>query len=516
MFKSFKFYLFPILSGIFVGTSYIPCPPWALAFCYVPVWLFAIRTASNWKQIFWAGWWTQFLLSMIGFHWIASTAHDFGYLPWAVSILILFVFSAFMHLYIPLGMVIAYWIARKFNLKSGAMLLLFACFIVVGEMYWPSIFQWNIGYPLLWARFPLFQWADTIGFQGLSLLVYLFNAWLTWLVLRNNKSLSIKSAVVVALVLVALVWTGIKKGEAWKTTDAELKILLVQANIGNNEKRTIEKRVRSGHSIVESFFGLTEDGLAANPDTQLVIWPETAYPYIMDSLQKNRHQNLKAFIQKINVPLFTGAFSADPDTSTRGNIYNSVFLFDGNGEVLGKPYRKTKLLAFGEKIPLVEYFPFLAKINPAGNGSFGEGEGPMIMDLHGVHIGPQICYESLYPAFSTELSHKGTHIIINVSNDSWFGPTFEPHQHLFMTAGRSVEVRRPLIRSTNTGVSSVVLADGTVLEQSPLDAVWVRPYTVPYQKNPTLTFFAQYGAWFWVLILGMIGIIILCGKKRNA
>lgn len=513
MFKHLKFYQLPILSGILIGTSYIPLPPWALAFFYVPVWLFVVQQDKTWKQVFWAGWWSQFLLSLIGFHWIASTAHDFGYLPWVVSVLILLIFAGFMHLYIPLSMVISWKLAQSFKLKTSALIFLFPAFLTLGEMYWPNIFQWNMGYPLFWIKLPIYQWADVIGFQGLSFGVYLFNAWVTWLIVKKDKSLALKTSVAVLGLLIALTVAGKSRGEHWKTTDAELKALMIQANIGNNEKRSQEKKARSGNSVVEDFFDLTESGLAENPDTQLIIWPETAYPYIMDRVSGARNRNLSYFIQKIHTPLFTGAFSADPDKPGR-NIYNSVFLFDANGEMMGPPYRKTKLLIFGEKLPFVDTFPILAKLNPGGGAGFGMGGGPMIMNMGDLHIGPQICYESLYPDFSAMLADLGAHVIINVSNDSWFGQTFEPHQHMFMTFARAIEVRRPLLRSTNTGISGAVLADGTVLEQSPLGKVWTHQYTIPYLKNAPFTFYAKYGDWLWVLVVISILSALVAGKKR--
>jgi apolipoprotein N-acyltransferase len=106
----FKRYSLPLFSGILIGTSYIPFPPWALAFCYAPLWLWTLRGMSSeapsralgWK-VFRGGWIAQFILSLIGFHWIAYVSHEFGFMPWAAAVPVLFAFAALMNLYVPVS-----------------------------------------------------------------------------------------------------------------------------------------------------------------------------------------------------------------------------------------------------------------------------------------------------------------------------------------------------------------------------------------------------------------------------
>ena len=116
----------------------------------------------------------------------------------------------------------------------------------------------------------------------------------------------------------------------------------------------------------------------------------------------------------------------------------------------------------------------------------------MLLQLNDYKIGPQVCYESLFPDFSKGLSDIGAQFIVNATNDSWYGTWQEPYQHLYMTLARAVEFRRPVVRVTNTGISTVALASGKVLQQSPLDREWSGLYTVPYQKNPASTFYQRH------------------------
>jgi apolipoprotein N-acyltransferase len=130
-----------------------------------------------------------------------------------------------------------------------------------------------------------------------------------------------------------------------------------------------------------------------------------------------------------------------------------------------------------------------------------------------VKIGAQICYESLDPAFSSSLSKKGADILVNVTNDSWFGKYFEPDQHLYMTLARALETRRPLVRATNTGISSAILADGTVLEKSPLFERWAGNYVIKFKENAPQTFYSEFGAFLSPLIFVILLGLLLLGRN---
>ncbi len=505
-----------ILSGILVGTSYIPFPPWALIFCYTPLWIYVTEESSSVKKSFWAGWVTQFILTLIGFHWIAYTAHEFGQLPWAVSYLALLLFCAFMHLYIPVAVAAATWLRLRFKLSGGQTLFTIALLHALLERTWPVIFEWHLGYTLIWSKIPIYHLADLVGFHGLSTVVLLFNAWMGYVWLKQSfvkKALSHLS--LLALTFAALVGWGFWHGKTWNKFDGETKATVVQANIGNLEKIYAEQGRAYQEVITRKFLDLSFAAMQKYPQTDILIWPETAFPDYLDQhlLDRKHAQILISGLQPLGRPLITGAYSKDPkadekqDTST----YNALFLVDQLGNNLDKPYRKTELLAFGEYLPLSEQFPFLLKLLPFVS-NFGRGHGPEVMKWETpqgvIKWGGQICYEGLYPSFTRGLAEKGADILVNVTNDSWFGKTFEPQQHLYMTLARAIEVRRPLVRSTNTGVSTAVLANGDVLQKSPLHEEWSGQFVIKYLKNAPLTFFVQWGHWDWIVIILVLGAVI--------
>src|SRR3954471_24806163 len=94
-------YLLAIVAGLLVGTSYIPFPPWAIFFCFIPLWIAWLR-APTWTQVFWTGWLAQFVLTLLGFNWVSYTVHEFGHLPWVGAIAVLFGFASICTLSIPL------------------------------------------------------------------------------------------------------------------------------------------------------------------------------------------------------------------------------------------------------------------------------------------------------------------------------------------------------------------------------------------------------------------------------
>lgn len=516
-FRSLLFY--STLSGILVGTSYIPFPPWALLFCYTPLWLSVTADNTSVKKAFWSGWVTQFTLSLIGFHWIGYTAHEFGQMPWVVSILALLLFCAFMHLYIPAATALAVWLRRKFSLSAGATLFTIALLHALLERVWPVIFDWHLGYTLLWAKIPAYHLADLIGFQGLSSLILILNAWIAFIWLQQNHLKKFFAHLASLVILCALIILGgAEHGKEWNHFDGQVRATVIQGNIGNFEKVVAQQGRGYQEFIVHRFTTLSQEAFIKFPDTDIFVWPETAFPdYLDQHLLGRKHTNiLAAAMGPLGRPILTGAYAKDPQTDVKldQSTYNALFLVDAQGNNLDKPYHKTELLAFGEYLPFSETFPVLLKLLPFVS-NFGRGRGPDVMtwQFHGeaLHWGGQICYEGLNAAFSRGLAEKGADILVNVTNDSWFGQPSEPRQHLYMTLARAIEVRRPLLRSTNTGISTAILANGEVQQKSPLHEEWSGEFTVKYLKNAPTTFYVSLGHWDWVVLSFLLLLILITG-----
>lgn len=510
-------YRLPILSGILIGTSYIPSYPLAVFWSFVPLWLYWMKNFQP-RKVFLAGWITQFLLTLIGFHWVAYTAHEFGHLPWPLSVIVLLAFCCFANLHVPLAGWLWSLARNRWGMKNLQASFLLASLTVLGEIFFPMIFPWHHGYVWLWAGWQGFQFADLIGMQGLSAVCIFSNVFFLWLWTEKKAwRPRVLGAAGFLIVFLAFNFLGGKYGRRWSETDRETRFLAVQANIGNLMKYFAQQGSSGAtKTISETYFQLTGRAVEREGPADFILWPETAYPeYLSPDFYRHRYNiRLREFVRSLGIPLITGGYRHDMKD---GKTYNSIFFVESTGNILQPPYSKTILLAFGEYFPGAQYFPFLKEVVPAIS-DFARGTGPRAFEFYGLRFGPQICYEGLYPDFSRQLADNGAEIFINVTNDSWFGRYFEPYQHLYMTLGRAIEFRRPLVRTTNTGYTTAILADGTVLERSPLHEEWVKNFTIRHKTNPPQTFFSRYGArldYFFVVLTAAILLWIIRDHKRT-
>lgn len=532
----------PILAGILIGTSYIPFPPWASLFCFVPLWRawqLQANKQAQYKKIFLTGWIAQFTLTLIGFNWITLTVHEFGHMPWPVAIIVLLFFCGVANLDIPLTGILWLFLHRRFHLTRKTSLVVMALLTALLESWVPTLFPWNYGYPWLWVQFPIAQLAEWVGFQGLSSLIILGNLgffffWESWISEKTpsgprTRRKALQILLVTMGVFIALNLCGAYLKMRLPQNNGQFIAQITQANIGNLEKEYAERGWGFRQSIFSRYANLARESISQTPsdsshqdtnnNTDFMVWPETAYPYELDQRSWSdvathyppAAQNLLQLTGELNTPLITGGYGFSPKD---GKVTNTFFIVEKDGRIQPHPYYKTILLAFGEYIPGADFYPKVKDWIPAGD--FSHGPGPQVQTLflksgHELKIGPQICYESLFPGFSRQLANQGAEVLINLTNDSWYGTWQEPFQHLYMTLGRAVEYRRPLVRSTNTGISTVVLATGEVLQKSPLAKEWTGIFAVPYRVNPPATLYQLY-PWLTETLLVVI-LLLLIGRS---
>lgn len=523
-------WVLPIISGLMVGTSYIPFPPWALLFAYVPLFI-SLNGASNWKEIFKRAWITQFVFSLIGFHWVAHTIVEYGHLPTIVGFIFLFLFCALIHLHIVLGALLWYFIKTKVKLTPTGNWMVLALSMAAVEVSYPMLFPWHLGYTWLYGNFPAFQLARYVGFEGLSLITWILNAlafhgfqhlsvespsnWLTdW---RNRKNFGpLLQAFAIFLILNILGFTSARLLSLQTKSDigrsggpaASLKALVIQANIGNYEKYLAERVTDARGPIMDTYERLTREALIRHPDADMVIWPETAFPDNLDPqyLYGVYQSRFLSLVRESHRDFIVGSYSANPMTR---RTYNGIFHFTPTGQ-LKEVYRKRVLLAFGEYMPFGELIPKLKEWFPEVS-DFERGTETNLLQTERASFGPLICYEGLFPPLSAEAADRGADILLNLTNDSWYGDIFEPQQHMYMTLARAIEFGRTIIRSTNTGITTVAHPNGFIDEMGPQDHEWYHLYEIPLpaidSPRTAFTYISPFIRWiFWVLLAAIIGV----------
>lgn len=511
-----KRWLLPVLSGILIGTSYIPFPPWASLFCFVPLWLFWNQQTCL-RDVLLGGLLTAFVFTLIGFNWVAHLLHEFAHLDWPIAVIGLLFYALIAHLYVPLAGILWFTGQRKFEWSKRLSLGLMAIITVLCEAYSFTLFDWNFGYSWYGANLPIYQWAEFIGFSGLSAATLLCNIplYVAWQKRKQNSGKVLMAVVISGFII--LNFSGLWLQARLPKPDASFTTLLVQASTENAEKMAAELGKGYSQEILNRYTALTDDALNNHKDKKIdfVLWPETAFPALLGNQFKLNKLPiaLAAFLHERQLPLITGAYSVEEQTRL---ITNSLFVLNQDGEIVPPHYSKTILLAFGEYIPGEQFFPQIRSWLPE-TGHFARGKGPThLLNWNGYKMGAQICYESLFPGFTRSLAQLGAQFIVNVTNDSWYGNWQEPYQHMYMTLARGIEFRRPVLRVTNTGISTVSLASGEILERSPVHKPWAGIYDVLYLKNPPATFYQN---WFWLvpgLLWGALILLLAAGIKPSA
>ncbi len=206
---------------------------------------------------------------------------------------------------------------------------------------------------------------------------------------------------------------------------------------------------------------MTAEARAAG--AKAVIWPETAAPFFY-GWEGELSRRVDGIAAWTGIPLIFGAPWYDP--AGGGKFYNSVFHVDGKGVLAGR-YDKRRLVPFGEYIPLRKALFFVQKLT-VGAEDFSSGTAPSMFVVEGARVSASICYEAIFPGILRDAVRQGATVLVNVTNDAWFGDTVAPHQHLAMARMRCVELRRPMLRAANSGISAFIDSGGGIVASAAL------------------------------------------------
>jgi apolipoprotein N-acyltransferase len=390
----------------------------------------------------------------LGFFWILETIQKFGGFPlWAAAA----IFALFVAIS-SLQNAVYFFVFKNLPAFLDRTSSRAALAWITSEVLSIRIFPWYIGHTQL--GFSWFaQSADLASVLGLSFLMVWFCEAVFRSAIRREGTRRLIPALLVSLL--ALLYGKLRWDEFAYPLGTPLDVTLVQANVTTENKANLhffaENRAR--------YQSLTE---RLPPGPELVIWPESVIQdFIPEGVARaERDARVPRFKGK---HLLTGALTF----RSRREFFNSALAVFHDGTV-PTPYHKQILMPFGEYMPLSSLFPSLLDLNPAA-GNFSAGTEIAVVEYPELlpstprpfKVAPLICYEDVVPSLSRDAVRKGAELIVNLTNDAWFGDTIAPYQHHLIASFRAIETRRFLLRSTNSGLTAIVSPRGVTLESLP-------------------------------------------------
>lgn len=432
-------------------------PPAALL---LPAGLAAIglQSKTGWQALR-LGWLAGGLACSAALYWVAIPVHEFGPLPWALALPCPLLLGFYIGLYAGVFSWAMHVAGRRLPWFSQGLFGGVVWALLEGLRGW--LFT---GFPWLSLGSAFAPWPEAIqaaafvGVYGLSLVAAACAVWLTRAVTEGSDTL--KPLLAATLVLAGLAFWGMHQVDApLAESGPPARVGIVQGNID----QSLKWEPRFQNATVRRYVRLSSrEAVLHDPD--LLVWPETALPFYFQEAGEFS-QAVRRFADEEDTALLLGSPGyARGDAPGSYSLYNRAFLVGDQGEVRGY-YDKERLVPFGEYVPLGEYLTFLSKLTE-GVGDFEPGADTAPLQTGNLALGVLICYESIFPDLAQKRVEQGANVLVNISNDAWFGRSAGPWQHLHLSLLRAVEQGRYLVRATNTGISVFADPRGRVLVQS--------------------------------------------------
>jgi len=468
---------------------------------FVPL-FWALHHAETLRRAVFYGWLMGFVAHLIGFHWLVYTISAFGGFPYPVSVVVFVIYAALQ----AVQMAIFALLVR--TVGFGPLQIFPALFWIPLEFLFPLLFPWYVANSQVFFSW-FIQTADLVGPYGASFIILWFNGAVYKVALATKEERSAKALPIAyaALSVVFSVVYGFQRLESVEEDLAGARKLSVAAVQGNVDIDLKWNPLRAKANL-EKHIKLSNE-LDATP---LVIWPESAIEeWVSEGLQQLPMEYLPTFKSERTFFIF-GAKSFHGKPGSPGfKAFNTAFFTDAKGRLLSR-YHKQVLLAFGEYLPFSRVLSLLPAM-PFADG-FTAGPGPVVFHLpRAVRIAPLICYEDLMPDLSRKfVSETRANLLVNLTNDAWYGKSVGPWQHLRLAQSRAIETRRSLLRVTNTGVTSLVNAKGELVQSLPMFTSAVMQTEVEILNGET--YYVRFGDWFaWGMTAITIGLLLFHLKR---
>ena len=494
--------LLSIVSAALLAAPFLEPHLFPLAWIAFVPFFWTVLRAPTLRRAMLYGWAMGIAAHLIGFYWLVYTISAFGGFPYAVSVIVFVLYAALQAIQLAI-------FALFLRAAGPGPLCLFApMFWVAVEFCFPLLFPWHVAnsqVSFLW----FIQSADLVGPYGASFIVVWFNAALLHALISRQHApparlLPLGCAVLAAALSLLYGFQRLEIVGEEMAAARKLPVAAVQGNVDIDLKWDpvlAQKNLDQHRRLTD-----TADAVA------LVVWPESSIEVMVP-------EDLPAL-----PPDFMPSFKSDQThfifgaKSFRGTLgrpgvkaFNTAFFTDANGRILAH-YHKQVLLAFGEYLPFAKILSLIPAI-PFADG-FTPGPGPIAFHLSsGVRIAPLICYEDLMPDLAHRfVSETHANLLVNLTNDAWYGRSVGPWQHLWLAQSRAIETRRSFLRVTNTGVTSLVNAKGELVKTLPMFTPAVMQTEVEILNGET--YYVRFGDWFaWTMTIISLAVVLFAWKK---
>lgn len=456
-----------ILSGVLLLWSSPPLDLWPLSLVTLVPLLVAVRRAAVGRATL-LGWLTGFIANLGGLDWGPAVILRFAHVDTGKAWVAVAGVCAYQAVVFALWVGTSALLHRRLRLPWLVVAPLAIAFF---ESLIPFLFPWYFAITASRA-WPLLQIAELGGPPAVSALLVLLNLLLlagaSARRRRQRLGREVRWAAIVAAAVVALGLGRALQISAARNGAPTLRVAIVQPNLGIV---SMEARKMRGEDYIRTLRRATEEAGAAG--AELVVWPESAFPFLFDRDLVHEYAASHPWQPRGR---YRGAllFGALSHPFGEAYVYNSAVLIAPDGRIAGR-YDKARLLAFGEYIPLSQWFPAWAARMRAQMPEWPEIEpgGPPSALVDGeLRLLPLICYEDILPDYVNAFARRArANLLVTVANHAWFGASRAPRQALALATFRAVETRRDLVRSTNTGVSSIGDALGRVTREGELHDV---------------------------------------------
>jgi apolipoprotein N-acyltransferase len=474
---SYKSLILAFIAGLFTVLGFAPYELFITPIVGLAILFFLWQRSTSLKHVFLLGF--SFGLGLYGFgiYWIYISLHEFGGMPWWFAGFSTFCLCAFMALFPAL---VGYLSKRIGNLMWAAPLLWGVSDWVRGWIF--TGFPWlTLGYSQV-PNSPLVGFMPIVGAYGVSTIVALLAALLVFLlsqqsekVLRLKVSAAVGVITVIGQLLTYVEWTS--------PFGQPLKVALLQGNVSQSIKWSPEV----ANSTIAQYLQMVEQSNA-----KLIVLPETALPVIAQQLDKQVIQRMTQHAQQQQGDVLVGLVQYDAENQS---YFNSAISF---GSAPVQAYSKSHLVPFGEFIPLKAVFGWIYRdwLNiPLSDLSRGENHTPM--QLAGQQVAVNICYEDVFGEEIIRPLPAAT-LLVNMSNDAWYGKSFAAVQHMQFSQARAIETGRMMLRATNTGATAIIDQHGKVQAHAPHDTqITLTGEVQGYQGS---TPYIWWGNWLFIVL----------------